>query len=70
MCSKCMDSEKRMKTQETQVNPKAWKHCVAWSFIAGRNHACFEMCTEQQRDACCKNQLEQKNKRTKENEET
>jgi hypothetical protein len=40
----------------TDVDGTAYKRCCAWSHIAGCNYACFEMCSEEQRDACTKQQ--------------
>ncbi len=38
-----------------------YKQCLAWSFIAGNGHACFDMCSEEQRNACEKQQEEDNN---------
>ena len=34
------------------VNPYAWKGCLAWRFLPGSNHACFDMCSKEQRKVC------------------
>ena len=33
-------------------NGEAYKHCIAWHQVAGCNHACFDMCSQEQRMAC------------------
>jgi hypothetical protein len=33
-------------------DPAAWKGCIAWSQVPGCNHACFDMCSPEQREAC------------------
>jgi hypothetical protein len=40
------------------IDGDRYKQCIAWSFIAGNNYACFEMCCEEQRNACEKQQDE------------
>ena len=36
------------------VNPKAFEKCVAWRVAPGYSHACNEMCTKEQVEACRK----------------
>jgi len=35
------------------IDGNRYKKCIAWHWAAGNGYACFEMCCEDQRNACC-----------------
>ena len=34
------------------INGEKYRHCLAWRAVAGNGHACFDMCSKPQREAC------------------
>ena len=37
---------------KAELNGEAYRHCIAWHQVAGRNYACYDMCSQAQRFAC------------------